>query len=102
MTAPPAVEATVSPHSRARHILIVEPDAAFRALLRRVASEQVSTETVGDFAAAYARLSSGAPDLLVANLRLNANVEGLHLAYVVASAGYSTRTLVYSERVELW
>jgi len=62
----------------------------------------VFTEAVPDFQEAYARLSAGAPDLLVANLRLNANVEGLHLAYVVASAGYATRTLVYSDRLDLW
>jgi CheY-like chemotaxis protein len=102
MAGPPAAEVCISPHPRARHILIVEPDAAFRELLQRVASDLVSTDSVGDFQSAYARLSTSAPDLLVANLRLNANVEGLHLAYVVASAGYATRTLVYSERVELW
>ena len=39
---------------------------------------------------------------MIANLRLRANVEGLQLAYVVASAGYATRAVVYSEYAESW
>jgi hypothetical protein len=38
----------------------------------------------------------------VTNLRLGGTVEGLQLAYVVASAGYPTRVLVYSDRVVPW
>lgn len=38
----------------------------------------------------------------MANLRLHTNVEGLHLAYVVASAGYRTRAVVYSDGAESW
>ena len=41
-------------------------------------------------------------DLLVTNLRLDQNVEGLHLAYVVASAKFETRAVVYSDFVESW
>ena len=40
--------------------------------------------------------------MLVTNLRLDANVEGLQLAYVAASAGYHTRALVYSQDPEPW
>jgi hypothetical protein len=39
---------------------------------------------------------------MVTNLRLRANVEGLQLAYVVASSGYATRAIVYSEYAETW
>jgi hypothetical protein len=38
----------------------------------------------------------------VTNLRIHTNVEGLQLAYVVASAGYRTRALVYSDGPEPW
>lgn len=82
--------------------MIAEPDPAYRAEVLRVAHVHADAEGVGDFQAAYARLSTGGLDLLVTNLRLHANVEGLQLAYVMASAGYSTRALVYGDRVESW
>lgn len=59
-------------------------------------------EVVGDFQTAYDRLSAGAIKLLVTNLRLHTNVEGLHLAYAAATAGYQTRAVVYAERAEAW
>jgi DNA-binding NtrC family response regulator len=92
----------VSPHSPSRSLLIVEPDAAYRELLQHLASEHAETEAVGDFQSAYARLARRPPDVLVTNLRLQANVEGLQLAYVIASGGYSTRAVVYSDYVETW
>lgn len=39
---------------------------------------------------------------MITNLRLRANVEGLQLAYVVASAGYATRAVVYSDYADTW
>ena len=45
---------------------------------------------------------TSAPDLLVANLRLRGTVEGLQLAYVIASGGYATRAVIYSDHVERW
>lgn len=92
----------VSPLPRFRHLLIVEPDAGYRELLQQLAGDYADTEAVGDFQAAYARLTNGPLDLLVTNLRLHASVEGLQLAYVVASGGYSTRTIVYSDYIESW
>jgi hypothetical protein len=83
-------------------VLVVEADAAFRDTLLRAAGVRAGAEAVGDFQAAYARLCAGTLDLLVTNLRLHANVEGLQLAYVAASAGYPTRVLVYGERAEPW
>lgn len=59
-------------------------------------------EAVADFQSAYARLSTGTFELLITNLRLQANVEGLQLAYVVASGGYATRALVYGDRPAPW
>jgi len=70
--------------------------------LQRTAELYSPTDAVDSFQAAYARLTSDPPDLLVTNLRLHATVEGLQLAYVVASSGYPTRVLVYSETAEPW
>ena len=82
--------------------MIVDPDAEYRDLLLRVTEAHASAEAVADFPSAYTRLTTVPPDLVVTNLRLNANVEGLQLAYVIASAGYATRTVIYSERIEPW
>jgi hypothetical protein len=67
-----------------------------------VASSYADAYGVGDFQTAYDRLSDHAPNLLIANLRLRANVEGMQLAYVVASAGYATRAIVYSDYADAW
>jgi hypothetical protein len=71
-------------------------------MLVDVASSYADAVGVADFRRAYDRLGTDAPDLLIANLRLRANVEGLQLAYVVASSGYATRAIVYSEYAETW
>ena len=96
--------ATISPLSvsRTRTVLVVEADAVYRDTLLRAAGVLAGAEAVADFQAAYTRLCTGTLDLLVTNLRLRANVDGLQLAYVAASAGYPTRVLVYGERVEPW
>lgn len=64
------------------------------------------TDAASDFEEAYDQLATGAYDLVVSNLRLHqtpqAHLEGLQLAHVVASSGYATRALVYSDRVEPW
>lgn len=97
---PPAAEAT-SPREYPT-VLIVEPDAAFRELLVDVAGAYADAQGVGDFQAAFDRLGDASPDLLITNLRLRANVEGLQLAYVVASSGYATRAIVYSDYADAW
>ena len=101
-TGTPAAEAIISPQSRTRQILIAEPEAAYRELLAHIAGPEAEIVLVGEFQEAYARLSSGSFDLLVTNLRLDNNVEGLHLAYVAASSRFATRAVVYSEELEPW
>jgi DNA-binding NtrC family response regulator len=98
---PPAAEAT-SPQQQFPTVLVVEPDAAQRELLVDVASAYADADGVANFQAAFDRLGDTTPDLLVACLRLRANVEGLQLAYVVASAGYATRAIVYSDYADTW
>jgi hypothetical protein len=71
-------------------------------MLLDVAGSYADAQGVADFRAAFDRLGDDSPDLMIANLRLRANVEGLQLAYVVASSGYATRAVVYSEYAELW
>ena len=68
----------------------------------RSASDQADADGVGDFQSAYARLADGSVDLLVTNLRLRANVEGLQLAYVASTSGFDTRVVVYGNRFDDW
>lgn len=83
-------------------LLIVEPDPTYRDLLQRLADPFAEVDAAGDFPTAYSRLSSAPPDLLITKLRLFTNVEGLQLAYAVASAGSRTRTIVYGDWAEPW
>ena len=85
-----------------RRLLIVEPDPAYRDLLQRLADPLATVAAAADFSTAYSRLSSEPPDLLITRLRLYTNVEGLQLAYAVASAGSPTRTIVYGEWADPW
>jgi DNA-binding NtrC family response regulator len=85
-----------------RRLLIVEPDPAYRDLLQRLAQPLAKVEAASDFQTAYSRLYPAPPDLLITKLRLYSKVEGLQLAYVVASAGSTTRTIVYGESAEEW
>jgi CheY-like chemotaxis protein len=83
-----------------KHLLIVEPDLAFRSVLEEMADGRAAVETVADFPAARARLFASPLDLVVTNLRLGA-FNGLHLAYLVASTGGPPRVVVYSDRLDL-
>jgi DNA-binding NtrC family response regulator len=82
--------------------LIVESDGAYLEVLRHVLEVYPHVDAVADFRTAYDRISSETIKLLVTNLRLQANVEGLHLAYAVATSGYVTRAVVYGSRAEDW
>jgi len=82
--------------------LIVEADAAYLSVLLSVLEVYPNVEAVGDFQTAYDRLATRTIKMLITNLRLHGSVEGLHLAYAVATGGYPTRTLVYADRIEPW
>ena len=83
-----------------KHLLIVEPDPLFRALLEETVHRQAAVETVGDFPTARARLFAAPPDLVVTNLRLGA-FNGLHLAYLLASGDWPSRGVVYGESLDV-
>jgi CheY-like chemotaxis protein len=85
-----------------RRLLIVDPDPVYRELLQRIADPHGEVAAASDFQTAYSRLSPAPPDLLIARLRLDSNVEGLQLAYTLASARSPTRSIVYSDRAEPW
>lgn len=57
---------------RVKHVLIVEPDLAFRTFLEETVDGRAAVETAADFSAARARLFAGPLDLVVTNLRLGA------------------------------
>jgi hypothetical protein len=71
-------------------------------MLVEVAGSYAHARGVADFPAAFDRLGHEAPDLMITNLRLRANVEGLQLAYVIASAAYATRAVVYCDYADDW
>jgi len=85
-----------------RRLLIVDPDPIYRDLLQRLARPLLRVEAAGDFQSAYSRLSPAPPDLLITKLRLQSKVEGLQLAYALASAGSPTRSIVYGDSAEEW
>jgi DNA-binding NtrC family response regulator len=101
MASPPGGGDTNLPH-RARNLLIVEPDRSYRDLLHYVAADHGNAEAVDDFHAAYTRITSTPPDLLLTNLRLQGDMDGLRLAAAAAKAGRATRTVVYTDRVDRW
>lgn len=84
---------------RVKHLLIVEPDLAFRSFLEAMVDGRAAVATAADFPAARARLFAAPLDLVVTNLRLGA-FNGLHLAYLVASTGGPARVVVYSDRLD--
>jgi DNA-binding NtrC family response regulator len=77
----------------AKEILLVDPDVEYLRSAQKALKSLAEVEVFSTFAAARARLlSSGPPDLLVTNLRLQA-YNGLHLVYM---ATRQTRCIVYS------
>ena len=81
-------------------VLIVESDAGYCDLLQRIAAPHAEVAAAGDFQAAYSRVFSARPDLVITNLRLRGSFDGLHLAYVVSKTASLTRIIVYADRAE--
>lgn len=85
-------------------VLLVEPDAVWRAHLRDTVRDVADLDGDADFLAARTHLFSKPYDWLVTNLRLGA-YNGLHLVHLVQLAGISQtpiRFLVYADRSDVW
>jgi hypothetical protein len=81
-------------------VLLVEPDALARQVLLDAASGVARVSARARFLKARTDLRGGAFDFLVTNVRLGA-YNGLHLVYLAAVDGISTRSIVYSEGQDL-
>jgi DNA-binding NtrC family response regulator len=77
-------------------IILVEPNDLARGLLQAAASQVGQVESYHQFESARARLRLGSFDFLVTNIRLGA-YNGLHLVYLISSAGERPRAIVYNE-----
>ena len=78
------------------HVLLVEPNAVFGALLQQAISDVADVWCVSDFAAARSVLQQSPVGLLVTILRLGA-FNGLHLVYLAQFVARGTRAIVYTE-----
>jgi hypothetical protein len=88
----------------AGRVLLVEPDAVWRAHLRDTVREVADLDGDADFLAARTHLLSKPYDWLITNLRLGA-YNGLHLVHLMQLAGISRasiRFLVYADRSDVW
>lgn len=82
-----------------KRLLLVETDPAFRHVLGQVAAPMTELTSVGDFQTARKTLLKGTFDIVTTNLRLDAH-NGLHLVYLIQSAGLRTRALVYTDHLD--
>jgi hypothetical protein len=80
------------------HILLVEPDSTWRALL--AARLPASVDAHDRFETARDCLELVRYDLIVTNLRLGAH-NGLHLVYVARLSRAATQAIVYDEESDL-
>jgi len=99
-----ACEECVSPE-RLKRVLLVEPDPGFWAVLARSVHTLARVEPVPDFQRGRARLRGAwvfqTPfDLLVTNMQLGSH-NGLHLVYLMASTGLPTRSVVYTNLLDV-
>jgi DNA-binding NtrC family response regulator len=78
-------------------VLLVDPEHDTLVMFEEVLGDSYPVVPCTDFVAARQRLLACPPALLVTNLRLDA-YNGLHLAYLAASLGSSTRCIVYSDQ----
>lgn len=80
-------------------VLIVEPNIGRGVKLAHTIEAIAVPDLVADFRSARAALLANTPDFVVTNLRLGA-YNGLHLVYTAASAGLSTKSIVYTDQFD--
>jgi DNA-binding NtrC family response regulator len=83
------------------HVLLVEPDPTVRDVLSRAMDPSISVEACADLPTARLQLLATSCDVLVTNLRLG-EYNGLHLVYLIRATGLLTRSVVYSDRADLF
>lgn len=92
-----ATALTTDPTRPALRVLLVEPEAATRAILLDGIGTIARVTACDDFWSARVCVLDGSFDFLVTNSRLGA-YNGLHLVYLAGTHGVSARSIVYSER----
>ena len=80
-----------------RTVLIVDPDERVATRLKAALEGVADARACHDFTTARTLLFGTPPDLLVSNLRLQSH-NGLHLVHLAATAGLTTRALIYTDR----
>ena len=83
-----------------RRALIVDPDPAFANSLAGHLRPYADVTTCSGFARARAQLRGLEPQFLVTALALR-EYNGLHLVYLAGAAGLTTRSIVYTEQLDL-
>jgi len=86
----------VPPRSIVISLLLVDPDVTAAAAIVESLPSSVDLDVRADFPSARARLHTQPPRLLVTALRLR-EYNGLHLVYLAARAGLTTRSVVYTD-----
>jgi hypothetical protein len=87
-----------APHTgQALRVLLVEPEAAARTVLREGIRTIARVAAYDDFWSARAGVLGGSFDFLVTNARLGA-YNGVHLVYIAGAHGVSARSIVYTGR----
>jgi DNA-binding NtrC family response regulator len=76
-----------------KEVLFVHPSLELQQTVQQVLQSIAKVDVCSTFSAAYARLGTRPPDLLVTGVRLHAH-NGLHLVYVAAQRAQSTRCVV--------
>jgi DNA-binding NtrC family response regulator len=90
----------VSSERATARALIVDPDAAFADGLAERLRPYAHVTTCTGFARARAQLRALEPQLLVTALALR-EYNGLHLVYLAGAAGLPTRSIVYTDQLDL-
>jgi DNA-binding NtrC family response regulator len=84
-----------------RRVLIVEPDTTILSSLIAAVGPSAEADGCPNFSTARDRLAAATYDRLITNLRLGAH-NGLHLVYLIRGSGWGTRSIVYTDRPDLY
>jgi hypothetical protein len=78
-------------------VLVVDPDPDTVFMLQAAIGPRAASRGCCDFVTARHVLIESAPELLIANVRLEA-FNGLHLAHLILSLRMATRAVIYADR----